>query len=274
MATVTEKRPASFQEFVELVEERQATSPLSLWFRGCGKTTFQLQPTLYRHRSKRSLGELELLERELMVRFRQRSIPFTNRLLVDEWDVLFFMQHYGIPTRLLDWTENPFIGLYFAVMSSPFSGKLKAGVPTLSFSSDAAVWMLDPVAWNKHALRHQGFDRGILSPADEALQSYKPQTRFNDMNIFPVAIYGAHNSPRIVAQRGAFTIFGKSTKSMEEAFDTDRFPKECLTKVIFEKDVLEKIRRSVLLHGTTESVVFPDLEGLAKEIKRDFEFDY
>jgi len=159
-------------------------------------------------------------------------------------------------------------------MSSPFSGKISGGKPVLSFSSDAAVWMLDPVAWNKHALRHQGFDREILSPGDEVLQSYKPRTRFNDMNMFPVAIYGAHNSPRIVAQRGAFTIFGKSTKSMEDIFDADGFPKECLTKVIFEKGVLEQIRRSVLLHGTTESVVFPNLEGLAKEIKRDFGFDY
>lgn len=151
-----------------------------------------------------------------MVRFRQRSIPFTNRFLSDEWDVLFFMQHYGIPTRLLDWTENPFVGLHFAVMSSPFSGKLAAGKASLTFASDATVWILDPVAWNKHALQHLGFDRGILSPGDEVLQSYKPLTRFTDMNVFPVAIYGAHNSPRIVAQRGAFTIFGKSTKSMEE----------------------------------------------------------
>lgn len=274
MAPVPETRLSSFQDFVKLVEERQAKSSLSLWFRGAGKTTYQLQPSLYRHRTKRSIPELELLERELMVRFRQRSIPFTNRSLVDEWDVLFFMQHHGIPTRLLDWTENPFIGLYFAVMSSPFSAKVKAGKAVLSFSSDAVVWMMDSVAWNKHALRHQGFDRGILSPGDEALQSYKPLTRFNDMNVFPVAIYGAHNSPRIVAQRGAFTIFGKSTKSMEDVFNTDGFPLECLTKLIFEKDVIEAVRRSVLLHGTTESVVFPDLEGLAKEIKRDFEFEY
>jgi hypothetical protein len=87
---------------------------------------------------------------------------------------------------------------------------------TLQFSSDAAVWILNPTIWNNHALSHQGFDRGILDPGDEALQGYKPSTKFVDMNKHPVALYGAHNSPRIVAQRGAFTIFGQSTSGMEE----------------------------------------------------------
>ena len=107
MAAITELRPKSFQEFVALVEDRQGKSRSSLWFRGSGKHTYKLLPSLYRHRSLRTTDDLERLERELMTRFRQRSIPFLTRPLVDDWDVLFFMQHYGIPTRLLDWTENP-----------------------------------------------------------------------------------------------------------------------------------------------------------------------
>jgi hypothetical protein len=270
---VPEVYPKSFQEFVKLVERRQrARGPL--WFRGAGKATYKLLPTLYRHRSHHTVEALELLERNLMMRFQQRSIPFMTRALADNWDSLFFMQHYGVPTRLLDWTENPFIGLYFAIMSSPFSGKLVGGKAELSFSSDAAVWILDPVAWNKHALRLQRFDRGILMPSDEALQSYKPLTRFPDMNVHPVAIYGAHNSPRIVAQRGSFMIFGQSTQGMEDAYVQEPFPVSCLQKVILSRDVLQAMRTSVLKNGITESVVFPDLEGLSREIKRDFEFEY
>jgi hypothetical protein len=270
---VPEVCPKSFQEFVKLVERRQqARGPL--WFRGAGKATYKLLPTLYRHRSHHTVDALELLERNLMMRFQQRSIPFMTRALADNWDSLFFMQHYGIPTRLLDWTENPFIGLYFAIMSSPFSGKLVGGNAELSFSSDAAVWILDPVAWNKHALRLQRFDRGILMPSDEALQSYKPLTRFPDMNVHPVAIYGAHNSPRIVAQRGSFMIFGQSTQGMEDAYVQETFPASCLQKVILTRDVLPAMRTSVLKNGITESVVFPDLDGLSREIKRDFEFEY
>jgi hypothetical protein len=188
--------------------------------------------------------------------------------------MLFFMQHYGVPTRLLDWTENPFMGLYFAVMSSPFRGKFKAGQPILSFSSDAAVWMLDPIEWNRHALKHQGFDRGILTPYDETVQSYRPMTKFPDMNVQPVALYGAHNSPRIVAQRGAFTIFGQNLKGMEQAYVKEVFPKDCLTKIVLKRNVLQGMREAILKYGITESVVFPDLDGLAKEIKRGFQFEF
>jgi FRG domain len=217
---------------------------------------------------------LEELERKLMVRFRQRSIPFVAQAQKDDWDMLFFKQHYGVPTRLLDWTENPLIGLYFAVMSSPFSVKARRSGSTLMFSSDAAVWVLDPTAWNNHALRHQSFDRGILVPGDEVLQGYKPFSKFPDMNMQPVELYGAHNSPRIVAQRGVFTIFGQSTHAMEQAFDTDAFPTGGLLKLVLTKDVLPALRRSILNQGITESVVFPDLEGLAREIKRSFAFEH
>jgi len=274
MSTVPEKHPKSFKEFVALIEELQDSGGRTLWFRGCGKATHELLPTLYRHRKRGDINDLELLERGVMTRFRQRSIPFLTRSLADDWDMLFFMQHYGIPTRLLDWTENPFIGLYFAVMSAPFSGKVKNGKTVLSFSADAAVWILDPVIWNHHALRHQGFDRGILTPDDEALQSYKPLTEFSDMNVQAVGIYGAHNSPRIAAQRGAFTIFGQSTQAMNRTYESEGFPNGCLMKVVLKGTVLSKMRASVLKHGITESVVFPDLEGLAKEIKRSFEFEY
>lgn len=274
MNAVPQKRPESFGQYVSLIERIQTRVDGPLWFRGAGKSTHALLPTLYRHKRHKTATALGNLEKQLIVRFRQRSIPFLTRSLTDDWDMLFFMQHYGIPTRLLDWTENPFMGLYFAVMSSPFSGKTKAGNVVLSFSSDAAIWVLDPIAWNRHALRHQGFDKGVLTPSDEALQSYKPMTPLSDMNVQPVALYGAHNSPRIVAQRGAFTIFGQSTKGMEQAYASERFPAGCLTKIVLERSALPAMRSAILKHGITESVVFPDLDGLAKEMKRSFEFEY
>jgi hypothetical protein len=272
MSAVPEKHPQTFREYVALIERYQLNAGRTLWFRGAGKSSYSLLPTLYRHRKDRTGPALGRLEHQLMMRFKQRSIPFLTRALTDDWDMLFFMQHYGIPTRLLDWTENPFIGLYFAVMSSPFKVRYVGGKPQFTFSSDAAVWVLDPERWNAHALRHQGFDRGILTPADEALQSYRPLTPLTDMNVQPVGLYGAHNSPRIVAQRGAFTIFGQSTKGMEETYESESFPAACLTKFVIDRSVLSAMRSSVLINGMTESVVFPDLDGLSREINRTFGF--
>ena len=158
-----------------------------------------------------------------MTRFRQRSIPYHSRSLTDDWDTLFFMQHYGVPTRLLDWTENPLIALHFALMGASMR-PTKSGKP--AFASNAAVWVLDPVEWNRHALRHVSFEGGVLTPDDEVLKGYRPIPKFAGMHNQPVALYGAHNSARIVAQQGVFTIFGRDTKrwklsstSMPSPFD-------------------------------------------------------
>jgi hypothetical protein len=204
-----------------------------------------------------------------MTRFRQRSIPYHSRSLADDWDTLFFMQHYGVPTRLLDWTENPLIALHFALMGT---SRTYGASGRAAFASEATVWMLDPIAWNRHALRHVSFEGGILTPDDEALKGYRPTPRFAGMHGKPVALYGAHNSARIVAQQGVFTIFGTEAKPMDEAFKTDGFPVRCLTKLTIRKSKISSLCKSLLNHGITESVVFPDLEGLAREIKRVFGF--
>jgi hypothetical protein len=269
-----EKIITSFLEYVEIVEELQSKSASSLWFRGCGKATHGLVPTLFRHKTAKTKVLLEQLERQLIVRFRQRSIPLHNRSLTDEWDALFFMQHYGVPTRLLDWTENPFIAFYFAVTSSPFSARKTNGnaPPQLSFSSDAAIWIFDPTTWNNHAMSQQG-SHGILTLGDPPLHAYTPLRQFKDIPIHPVALYGAHNSPRIVAQRGVFTIFGQEISPMEKLFEDHKFPPACLTKVMLKRANLPTLRTSILHQGITESVVFPDLEGLAREMKREFRFE-
>lgn len=205
-----------------------------------------------------------------MTRFRQRSVPYHNRSLTDDWEALFFMQHYGVPTRLLDWTENPLIALHFALMDATRK-QTKSGA--LRFQDDAAIWMLDPVVWNRHALRHVRFGGGVLTPDDEDIKGYRPTPKFAGMNTQPVGLYGAHNSARIVAQQGVFTIFGRDATPMERVFSGDSFPANCLTKIIVGRSAVPALRRSLLNQGTTESVVFPDLEGLAREIKRIFGFE-
>ncbi|WP_154234703.1 FRG domain-containing protein [Burkholderia pseudomallei] len=269
MPKVPEIRPKNFTEYVQEVERLNGLSNDPIWFRGTGKASYALMPGLYRHSQKKTVHEIAKLERDTMIRFRQRSIPFSDKPLQDDWEALFFMQHYRVPTRLLDWSENPFISFYFAVMSAKFTVKKN----TLSFVDDAAVWVLDPIKWNRHALSHQSFDGGILVTKDTELVGYQPQTTFTKMNNHPVALYGAHNSPRIVAQRGVFTIFGQNLSSMEAAYDTAGFPEEALLKIVLDKSILPALRKSILSYGITESVVYPDLDGLAQEIRRDFGFE-
>jgi len=198
----------------------------------------------------------------MLSRFRQRSVPFMRApLRDDDWERLFFMQHFGIPTRLLDWTENPFVAMYFALTSQPADA-----------TADSAVWILDPVAWNRKSLDHISYNGGILSVEEGLLDTYKPGAELDDMNTDPLAIYGFHNSARIVAQRGVFTIAGKDTRHMEETYSANDYPADCLVKVRIANAERAPLRRALFDIGFTHSVIYPDLDGLAKEMKDFFGF--
>jgi hypothetical protein len=252
----------SVTEFTKLIEDRLRASKEALWHRGCPDfENDHLTPGLYRHPTKTGIKDLLELEEKMISRFRQRSIPFVERNFDSNWERLFFMQHSAVPTRLLDWTENPFIALYFALTS-------KAKGP----DGDAAVWMLDPVAWNRKSLAHMTFHEGILSVGDSRLDNLEPGADFDTMNADPLAIFGFHNSARIVAQRGVFTIFGKNTQHMEGIYSNQDYPLDCLLKVRVPKNIKPDLLKSLIQMGFTHSVVFPDLDGLAKETKNFFGF--
>jgi hypothetical protein len=253
-----------------LVEVLQKKAGCSLWFRGCGDTRHDLKPTLYRHPTFTEDIEMQTLERQLMARYRQRSIPYRSRDLADDWEVLFFMQHYGVPTRMLDWTENPLIALHFALMSAV--SRTSRGKTI--YPRDAVVWVLDPGRWNAAALRHLSYVGGPLTTGDEPLKGYAPLSSVSTMHTHPVALYGAHNSARIVAQQGVFTIFGKSRLAMETLIRRGTFPAQALRRMLIPRTHIASMRRSLLNQGITESVVYPDLEGLARETKRHFGFEF
>lgn len=261
--TLNSPTVTTLTEFTALVEQQLAASKgKAIWHRGCADFKNDIQsPGLYRHPTVKEIKKLLALEVQMLSRFRQRSMPFVDRPVEDDWERLFFMQHFRVPTRLLDWTENPFVALYFALTSLP------RGTGT-----DSAVWMLDPVAWNRKSLEYITFTEGILSSDDSRLEYLKPGAELETMNADPVAIYGFHNSPRIVAQRGVFTIFGTDTESLEQIYAKRDYPEDCLIKVRLPKDAKPKLLASLFQIGFTHSVIFPDLEGLAKEMKYFFEF--
>ncbi len=262
-------KPKSLPKYLELIEKLRDKSGSALWFRGCRNSNHSLKPTLFRHTGINKIDEFIKTEYQLMTWFKQRSVPFLNMSIEDEWGSLFLMQHYGIPTRLLDWTENPLIALYFAVMPSinRYDGRNNI-LPEFP----AVIWILDPTIWNRHALQDVNFNQNVLSTNDEFIISYKPKHKFETMKPHPVALFGTHNSARIVAQRGVFVIFGQITDPMEKQFNQYNFPTRSLIKIILNRSIINNIRESMLNNGITESTVFPDLDGLSKEIKRIFKF--
>lgn len=259
---IIDYKPTSLAEYIEVVESLQRDSKGALWYRGASKLSHQLQPSLYRKRTNPAafLNNLSQLEAQLVARFRDRSLPYHNRRLDDGLETLFFMQHFGVPTRLLDWTANPFIGLFFALR-------------TAERTERRAVWVLDPTEWNQAALRRTSYDGGPLDPANELLSGYRLVGDMSGLSQAPVAIFGAHNSPRIVAQQGTFVVFGSETSPMEKLYRNGTFPKSAMARIVFTGRAIDALRNSLFTHGITECAMFPDLEGLGRDLRRTFGFD-
>jgi hypothetical protein len=270
MPKLRKKIIKSIEEYVANIEIIRNNFKGPLWYRGCGKISYQLKPSLYRHNNSQNIEDLIRLEKFLLERFRQRSIPFHSRQIADPWEWLFLMQHYGVPTRLLDWSESPLLALFFAVTCTHHT--LGASGKPL-FSDDAAIWILNPSKWNKHSIDLRSFEPSVLTTDDANSNAYKPIADVKTMKSFPIAIYGTHNSQRIVAQRGVFVCFGKDTRPMEIMFEKEKFPSDCLKKITIKKAQLPDLYEAIMRHGITDSVVFPDLDGLAREIKREFGFE-
>ncbi len=258
---IIDYKPKSLAEYIDVVESIQANSLGALWYRGALRLSYALLPSLYRKRPNPEAfkSSLSSLEEQLVARFRDRSLPFHNRQLGNGIETLFFMQHFGVPTRLLDWTANPFVGLFFALRSARSVDK-------------TAVWVLDPTKWNQTALSRTSYDGGPLDPSNELLSGYKSVGDMPSLAEDPVAIFGAHNSPRIVAQQGTFVVFGSKTTPMEQLYRNGTFPDKSIVRIVFTGRTINVLQDSLFKHGITECAMFPDLEGLGRDLCRTFGF--
>lgn len=256
----------SLESFTNIVQKLQSDAAGPLWYRGATNVEHTLIPSLYRRDGSMSAEEYLRLERAMITRFNQRSIPYLSRYMDSDWDYLFLMQHHGVPTRLLDWTENPYVALFFALRQIAHKGQSSNGL------HGSAVWILDPEMWNQRALAHISYSGGILSTDESHVSGYSPSSSLDLMNNHPVAIYGAHNSPRIVSQRGVFTVFGKDVRPMEEIHAELEFEKPGLKKIELPPSDLPRLQQSLIEIGMTPSVVFPDLDGLSSDIRWFFGF--
>ena len=262
MPVIKEYRPNNFGKLLGHIEQFQNSRDIS-WYRGIGDVNYSLKPSITRFDPQKSAEDLSEIEKGIANTFAQRSPPFVQMDRSSEWRNLFFMQHYGIPTRLLDWSESPFVALYFALSSVK---RDSAGNAT----SDAVLWLVDPVIWNRTALSHITFQGGVLDEYCEEVKAYSPSADIEQRATLPIMIYGTHNSPRIVAQRGVFALFGKGSQSMEQLYLQGSFARNSLQKIIIGRERVDDLLLSLYRKGVAESTIYPDIFGLSLEIKRNF----
>jgi hypothetical protein len=214
------------------------------WFRGHSIADWHLVPSVHRDYDN-------LSERNLMGRFRMGA-PTRNAKVPDIGDLgswICLMQHFGLPTRLLDWTGSLLVAVYFAVVFDRKPGP-------------AAVWILVPSELNKAML---GVDHTCLVHGPEIrplLSSAFDGTLETDQVL---AALGQDVDLRMTVQQGAFTVHGDASP-LESRVGAERY----LAKIVIPESAKSNFDDELWFLGIRRATLFPDLANLAKDLAEDW----
>lgn len=200
-----------------------------LW-RGHGDSRWPLEPTLQREWRDDAAG-LKRAEAQMFREFKRAAPYLLPSVTQNDWDTLSLAQHYGLPTRMLDWTVNHMIALWFA-LSRPSA-------------SDATVWAFRPRKVNLEQNR-----RGTHPFEVKRIIVFRPV---------------AH-SPRVTMQAAWHSVHKFDVKKGLLAIDQLGKHLPHLTRF----NIPTKARTSMLLalerSGITVTTVFNDLPSLCTDI--------
>ena len=224
-------------EFLELVKD----SVFGTFYRGHTESEWTLSPSL----ARLDVASIKILysgwpdiETAILDEFQKYSTLYMSTKPASKLEWMIHAQHYGVPTRLLDWTTNPLKALFFAVLDSN------------KYNIDGAVFSLTP---GEHFSSSKYMDDNV-----------KTLTAFHPIHI----------NERIIAQEGSFTIFPlpqgrdkffslcEGLRPSEEVIDLNKIiiPKESKNKIV---DELNKL-------GISYQSMFPGLDGIAKNIRKKY----
>jgi hypothetical protein len=235
-------------------------------FRGHADADWNLEPSLMRLKRELDQEDFYRLESSLYFDFVTYSAKYSR--LSSSWEVLFEMRHHGLPTRLLDWSENFAMALYFALADD-------AATPT--------IWMLNPYKLNEITTKEASLRNPIkgldFNYEDGFLDDSVVKTEIDDIaqsmdNVSsqpfdkPIAIIPPLSSDRLFAQKGLFTLQGKNNDTpinLQSEFE------DCFKKLTIAPNALNDAYAFIQLSGVNEFTAYPDLDGLSRQLKNKYQ---
>jgi hypothetical protein len=216
-------------EFTNLIEQT-CVDQSEVLFRG-RPCEWSLLPSLAR---ERLTDDVLAVEKSMLDEFQRHSLPYLRVTPATTWDWLALGQHHGLPTRLLDWSQNPLTSLWFAVSRPAHEGE------------NGIVWVFRP--------------GGEDFPSEAEKDSLECKRH--------MVFAPKHLSERITAQVAYFTVHkcwtgGPAFEPLEESEELGAK----LTKVTIPADRFAHLRFNLDRCGVNHASVFPGLDGLCSHIK-------
>lgn len=178
------------------------------------------------------------------------------------WQVLAMGQHYGLPTRLLDWTYSPFVAAHFATENIN------------AYNQDGAIYTLDlgeaqkqlPEVLKKELAVHdtQIFTISLLDKHAENLKEFEALSE----EPFFIFYEPASGSDRMANQYALFSMCSKTDVSFEELLEKNC--EESLKKIILPKEAKLEIRDKLDYINISERLIYPGLDGICRWITRRY----
>ena len=250
-------------------------------YRGMSKRTYKLIPSVFREKTTTENG-LELSnqiylsradEKSLLMSFIHEASGIVSFPPNDLPHWAEYAQHYGVPTRFLDWTSNPLTAMYFACRDRT--------------DEEGAVWML-------HGSNYRRFIEQNNSMPDNKTTSELVNDLLHGKSSveYPLLYTPYYVDSRMSAQGSYFMVWGTRIIPFEEMFVDESLwlelpEKECLARsygweqevaLLFcfhiSSDSKQPILRELDMVGINEKTLFPGLDGVGRYIERKYRFDY
>ena len=236
---------ARVQDLLIVAESSAKKFQTEVWWRGQVED-WPLLPGVYRPELCPVSTQPDL-ERSLTIRFlldaktRHHHWPDGDHSLQ-----LALMQHYRLPTRLIDWTESPLFALFFATREKD--------------DTPGVLWALSPSALNQVDF---GTEQLLAPSGDDVRELFKAPFGLSNTPFDKVgALAFMRIDARMAAQLSTLTIHG-SRVPLEKRTESARY----LLKFVIPATAKQSLRMELIDLGIRESVLFPDLDHLAEELK-------